>query len=746
MALQQQNDDTLNAMGQHLAQNMPQDDQSHQIIEGLSQSELHGRIQNASETYNLAQDLDPDLLREIGQEVMNGFEDDDKSRSDWLEDHAFWLALYMQKDYAENSDSERSWGATESIPILTEACDQFQSRTYKTFFPNDTFVSAVPMRRSTQDRKALEDRADKIGKHMSYQLGFQDRSYKEDKDALFLGTAVHGSFFTKTYFSEKRKRFKVDNVRPTDLVVNYTVGPARIEDLRRKSHIIYTTVGASQELVQSGYFVEECKPGNARINEAYNLKVDETQGLTPGNSTIKRDNQAICIEQQFYLDLDNKGIFRPYLATICATSRRILRLTINYEADQVGNPLKDYEQTQYYTHYKYKENPDGFYGLGLGHTIGDLNAAVNIMLRQTMDAATLANDGNMSGFVSERLGLEGDEIRMVLGRFRKIPDTVGDLKNSIYSPQFVGPNAALLQIMEALDNRAQRLGATTEATTGTLDKVVQPTTLVNQIEQALEQFSSVQMRLANSLSDELQKIYHINQKYLPLVDYFTVNNVPAAITRQDYADDMLIQPVFDPKYATQSQKVARAQAELQATMQNPVNQGRPQVYDEAFRRYFEALQVEDIETLIPPQPQIENFDDQYMENMWFLMPKEARPLFDVFPQQNHLDHLNKLNELFAFLQSTGEQLQPDQQEDLLKHRQKHEGYLYGQLHGIIPPPPPGSQPNPPLAARSNVQMGNGSTTPNLSPPQAQLLAQLVGGGPPQSGGAGGPGSPPQVGG
>lgn len=684
---------------------------------------------------------------------MNGFEDDDKSRSDWLEQHTFWLSLYMQNDYAENSDPERSWGATESVPILTEACDQFQSRTFKIFFPNDTFVSAVPMRRTTQDRKALEDRADKIGKHMSYQLSFQDRDYRQDKDSLFLGVAVHGSFFTKTYFSEKKKRFKVDNVRPTDLVVNYTVGPTRIEDLRRKSHIIYSTVGQTQELVTSGYFIDECKPAHTIINNEYNLKVDEVSGISLGNNTIKRDAPAVCIEQHLYLDLDNNGLFKPYIATVCAASRKIVRLTVGYEADPQGNPLKDYEQTQYFTHYKYKENPDGFYGLGLGHTIGDLNSAVNIMLRQSMDAATLANDGNMSGFVSERLGLEGDEIRMTLGRFRKIPDTVGDLTNALWTGKFPGPNAALIQIMEQMDQRAQRLGSTTEATTGTLDKVVQPTTLVNQIEQALEQFSSVQMRLANSLSDELQKIYKINQKYLPLVDYFIVNNDPEAITRADYADDMLIQPIFDPKYATQSQKVARAQAELQATMQNPVNQGRPQVYDEAFTRYFEALQVEDIESLIPPQPQPENFDDQDIENMYFLQPKESRPLFDVFPQQNHADHLAKMQQLFAQLPMLGVQLQPDQQQDLLKHMQKHQGFLYGQLHGLIPPSPPqgvpgtpGPQPSPSPQNGSNVQMANGPTTSTIPAAQAQLLSQIVGGGVANGGGASSSGATPPIGG
>lgn len=652
----------------------------------------------------------------------------------------------MQNDYAENSDAERSWGATESVPILTESCNQFQSRTYKAFFPNDTFVSAVPMRRTAQDRKALEDRAERIGRHMSYQLGFQDRSYRMDKDAMFLGVAVHGSFFTKTYFSDKHKRFKVDNVRPTDLVVNYNVGPCRIEDCRRKTHVIYTTVGETESLVQSGYLSEPAKAAqaSANIDDRYNLKVNEVSGLTPNNSSIKRDAQAILLEQQVYLDIDENGFFKPYLATVDATNYKVLRLTINWAADKTGYPLKDYEQEQFYTHYKYQENPDGFYGLGLGHTIGDLNSAINIMLRQSMDAATLANDGNMSGFVSERLGLEGDEIRMTIGKLRKIPDTTGDLANSIMMMKFPGPNVALMQLLQQLDDRAQRLGSTTEATTGTVEKVMQPTTILSQIEQALEQFSSVQMRLANSFSDELQKIYKINQKFLPLVDGFVVNGTPEQITRADYADDMLVQPIFDPKYSTQSQKVARAEAELNATLQNPVNQTRPQVYDEAYRRYFKALDVDDIEGLIPPQPQVQNLDDQYIENMYFLQPKEARPLFDVFPEQNHIDHLHKLQELSAFVAHMGIMLTPDQQEDLLKHQQKHMGYLYGQEHGIVPPPAPQSVPTSPLGQQPGAEMGSGPVTGTIPPATAQLLGQIVGGVQDANGSATSDGSNPQT--
>lgn len=718
----------------------------HQIIDALAQEEQQELLQHAAENHNLLEGIkDEGLTREIAQEISNGFDDDDKTRTDWLEQHTFWLSLYLQQDYAENSDPERSWGATESIPILTEACDQFQTRTYKTFFPQDNFVSASPMRKKKEDRQAQEDRAKRVGDHMSYQLGYKDRSYKEDKDSLFLGVALHGSFFTKAYFNDRRKRPVVDNIRPTDLVVNYHVGPVRIEDLRRKTHIIYTTVGETEDLMNQGFFMAAASPAvMEQGRNAYNVKVDEVQGLIQSGYThLKRDAPAVLLEQHFYLDLDGNSQYRPYIATLCAASKKLLRLTIGYEADPVGNPLKDYEQVQYFTHYRFKNNPDGFYGFGLGHSIGDLNSSANIMLRQTLDAATLANDGNMSGFVSERLGLEGDEIRMVLGKLKKIPDTVGDLKNSIMLMQFPGPNETLIQLMEAIDQRAQRLGSTTEATTGTPDGNIQPTTYLAQVEQAMEMFSGVQMRLANALSEELQKIFRLNQRYLPLVDYYIVNDEPEQITRADYADDMLVQPVFDPKFATQNQKVARAQAELQATLQNPVNQSRPQVIDAAFKRYLEALDVENIEELIPPAPPIENFDDQQVENMFFLQPKEARPMFDVFPDQNHQQHLAELD---AFVTQYGQLLQPDQQEDVLKHRQKHQGYLYGQQHGIIPPPPPHSVPTPPLAARAGNEMGDGSSGAAIPAAPPPGFAGGDGGALPMGGGTGDGGQPAGAGG
>lgn len=701
-------------MAQHAAQSPPQTDQGQQFLDDFTSAEQKVRIKKASEYYNLAQDLDEGKKNEIGQEIKQGFKDDDQSRSDWLEMHEFWLRLYMQTDSAATMDGERSWGATESIPILTEACDQFQGRSYKAFFPNETFISAVPVShtKDPQKRKMNEDRADRIGRHMSWQLGIKNKNYKKDKNALFLAVAVHGSFFTKTYFNTyKKNTVCIDNVRPTDLVINYNIGPKRIEEVRRKSHIIYTTVGDTEQMVQKGWLTDAARGGYGSSRTGYNEAVDESQGLNRGNATLKRDQEATLIEQQFYYDIDDSGLFMPYLGTIDLSTGKLLRLVIDYEADPTGQPTNDYEQIQYYTHYKFAENPDGFYGLGLGQKIGDLNSAVNIGTRQMLDAATLSNDGNNSGYISERLCMDGEEeVSMVLGKLKKIPDTTNDISQGIMMMKFPGPSEALLKLIELMDSRAQRMASTTEATTGSIEKNQQPTTVLAQIEQAMEMFSSAQMGLSDDLGDELDKIYKLNQKHLPLVEYFIINDLPDQVTRMDYQDDMMIQTIFDPKFATQMQKVQRANAIGQIVMQNPMTQQRPQVMDELCRLQLEALDADNIDELVPQPPPPANIDDQTQENMLFLMPPGAAPPFDVFPDQHHAEHLQKIHD---FVATHGNKLQPDQAKAVIAHKQKHEAFQYGQQQGLIPPSPPKPIGPQGMGGGQGNPMANGAVAPGI---------------------------------
>lgn len=702
-----------------------------QNLEKLAQEEAKIRSLYDPETQNIADKLDEEILNKIGAEVYKLFKEDDDSRLEWDDMHAEWIKLFYGTDEPLYQQEIRRWGNASSMPILTEAAIQFQSRTYKSFFSQRTFVSAIPIGRGDDQ----EERAKRIGRHMSYQLGVKDRKYKSTKSKLFMAVAIHGSMFTKTFYDPDKRRVVVENVRPIDLVVPYHIGPVDLDELDRKTNVIRMSELKAKRYKDMGFFIDMPAPDyNVELNQV-DMAVNDATGLH--DTSNKTGNNYTILEQHTFLDLEDNGEYKPYIVWVCKNSKKVLRISIRYETDEVGNPTNNYEPIEYFTHYQFITNPNGFYGLGLGILVGDMNSTVNTILRQAIDAATLANDGNNSGFFSERLGVRGQELAMSLGKFTKVPDTTGDLQAGIFQFQFPGPNSALIQLGQYLDQRAQRLGSTTEALTGSPESARQPTTILTEVEQGLEVFTTVQQQLADSLNHELAKIYRLNGKFLPLVDYFVVNGATEEITRDDYQDDMQVEAVFDPRFSTQAQKIARAQAELDATMRNPNNQQRPEVIDAAFKRYLEIIEVDDIDELIPEPPEPQKIDDQHEENMYFMLPPNKRPMFDVFPDQNHLKHVAVIDE---FLNSYGQMLDQETLMLIDQHRKEHVAYQYGVEFKVIPENQEVSNDtgrNTGLAAAIGNAMVSGGGSVKTQMPAGLDAMQIFGGAPLQSGGAGG---------
>ena len=49
----------------------------------------------------------------------------------------------------------------------------------------------------------------------------------------------------------------------------------------------------------------------------------------------------------------------------------------------------------------------------------------------------------MGGFMSDKLGIEGDEHEIQIGKFTKVPITSDDIRKHLYQMQFPGPSPAL---------------------------------------------------------------------------------------------------------------------------------------------------------------------------------------------------------------------------------------------------------------------------------------------------------------
>ncbi len=640
--------------------------------------------QGPLELQNLAFNMKEEELNAIGLMIVTDYKTDEDSRSEWLEMHDDWLRLYSQKD----APIQRPWegSSEESIPILAEAVNQTSARFRKAFFPGrDKIIKARPVGKVSQEDI---DRADRISLHLSWQCMVKNRSYRKNKCALLQDVPLRGSAFTKTWYDPIKEIWVVHNVRAEDLVIPYGRGPRDIEELERKTEIIWMSVNKTRMLKKSGYFIETAEPFT---------KNDGAEGLQDTEDSIEGLSEAInvdsstpvkILEQHRFLDLDGDGIEEPYIVTVDAESEKVLRLSQRWDdEDETKEPV------EYYTHYYFMQNPDGFYGLGFGHLVGSANKAVNKILRQSIDAGTLANSN--TGFISEQIGIRGGEIQTQLGVLKKVNASASDLRNGIYMMDHSGPNAALIQLMELVTSRADRLAMVTDALTGQTDKVLQPTTIMALVEQGLQQFSASLEGLVDSWSLELEKIYRLNRKYLADVEYFAVlDTVPGpqemVTGKADYADDLQVMPVADPKQAMDQQRLSKAQAEWDFVQNNPlINPGMGMTqnlmpYYEASRRFLEALEVVGIEKLLPnPDEEAQKQQAQQAEqgpisqkeeNFFALLPNPQVP--PVRPEDKHQEHYD---EGMAFLNDPdyGTRMTPEGEQQLKDHIQIHVAFMYG---------------------------------------------------------------------
>lgn len=665
------------------------------------------------EETNLAENMDEAELDLIAKKVIDDYKNDLDSREEWEEMHAEWLELFYQSDVQENPPWDNA--STESIPVFTEAINQFQSRTYKAFFPTRKFISAIP---SGDESPESRERGERIASHMNYQLGHKDRTYKANKNQMFMAVALHGSDFTKSYFSYLKQRTVVERVRALDLVVPYHIGPMRIEELDRKTQIKYQSVNDTRILEKLGFFLQSGTPyESGEVKESAPKDViEEQQGMIEISGYGMQERPALILEQHCLLDLDEDGIAEPYIVWVDEASRKVLRIQIRYEVDEFGRPVKDKDPIEYFTHYQFMPNPDGFYGLGLGHLLGKLNKAINKLSRMFIDGTELSTIGNLTYLISDQLGLPGDEFELSIGRGIKIPRSVDDIRRHFMKLDFQSPGPELAGMIQQLIEAAQRISSSSDILAGQPDKVYQPHALLTMLDQGLQLFSSVQEFLGYAMEDELNKIYRLNATHMVNEEHFVFEKQHLTITPEDYQDDFIVRPIFDPKQTTRGQKLAKSQAVREFALTDPIAQQNSQTIWLAGRQYLESLDVDNLDEFYPEPavPEVARIDDQNLENSYFLMPPDKRPLFDVFPDQDHMKHIQTIDEFIASFLDQGEAMEipmpeaeqtpittqgdpavrrivqsmsNEQKEELLanllRHRSQHLSYMYGQLNGVM---------------------------------------------------------------
>lgn len=555
---------------------------------------------------NIADSLDEDTLKDIGREVVEGYNMDSDSRTEW--EQKLEEALKLATQVVEEKSYPWPNAANVKYPLITTAALQFASRAYPALIPGPNLVKGRVVGYDEDGSKT--ERAIRIGKHMSYQLMEQMENWEEDMDKLAIIIPVVGCAFKKTYYSPIKKQNISELVLAQDLVVDYYT--KSLEDATRVTHKLHLTERDITERVLQGIYSDvDLAPPNGDTESRIS---DEINGLTePGPSDA---TPYTILEQHRYWDIDGDGYSEPYIVTVEVESQKVLRMVARFDPDTIekddNGQIIYIEPVHYFTKFPFIPNPDGgFYDIGFGTLLGPINSTIDSTINQLLDAGTLSN--LPSGFLGRGIRLKAGNYKFSPGEWKFVNTTGDDLKKSIVPLPINQPSAVLFNLLSLMIQSGERLSSTVDSMVGENPGQNQKaTTTMAVLEQGMKVFSGIYKRLYRSLKKELRKLYRLNSIYLPLEEYFMIldpnEERAAAIGRGEYMlGDADVIPTADPNVATEQQKLAKATGLFELMQTGMIN---PQ---EAVRRILEAQEQPGIERLMevpPPQPSIEQLELQ----------------------------------------------------------------------------------------------------------------------------------------
>jgi len=570
---------------------------------------------------NLAEYLEDGYLREISTQLRAAYEEDVQSRSEWEETYTKGLDQLGVKYEDRTQPFEGASGVTH--PLIAESATQFQAQAYKELLPSGGPVKTQILGLQNAER---EEQASRVKDFMNYQIMEVMEEFDPDMDQLLFYLPLSGSTFKKVYFDEPKQRAVSKFVPAQDLVVPYAASD--LQTASRVTHVLRMDKNEIRKMQVAGFYRDVELSKYEEQDNTVRQKVDELQGTSKTYTdeiyTILEMHVDIDIEgfEDISPDGEPTGIALPYIVTIDEGSGQVLSIRRNFEE---GAPVA--KKTQYFVHYKFMPGL-GFYGFGLIHMIGGLGRAATSILRQLIDAGTLAN--LPAGFKARGVRVRDNDQPLQPGEWRDIDAPGGDVKNSIIPLPYKEPSAALAQLLGALVEGGRRFVSLADQQTADANGQAPVGTTVALLERGMKVMSAIHKRLHYAQKQEFRILARIFRDNLPQEYPYEVQGGSRTIMAQDFDDRIDVVPVSDPNIFSMAQRVTLAQTQLQLAQSNP------QMHNlyAAYRRMYQALEVQNIDEILPPPPQPQPMDPA-IENARALMGE----ILTTFPEQDHDVHI-----------------------------------------------------------------------------------------------------------
>ena len=623
---------------------------------------------------NLAEHLDESTLTELCGDLIGDFDSDIASRRDYIQTYVDGLELLGMKIEERTEPWEGACGVYH--PLLSEALVKFQAETMMSIFPASGPVKTLVIGKETPEKK---DAAERVQQDMNYQLTEIMPEYRPETERMLWGLGLAGNAFKKVYYDPNLERQVAMFVPAEDMVVPY--GASDLASAERVTHVMRKTENDLKKLQAAGFYrdIDLGEPNNT-LDEV-EKKIAERMGFRATS-----DDRYKLLEMHVNLDLkghehkneDGKltGIALPYVVTIEKGTQNVLSIRRNWDPND-----ETCQKRQHFVHYGYIPG-FGFYYFGLIHLIGAFAKSGTSLIRQLVDAGTLAN--LPGGFKTRGLRVKGDDTPIAPGEFRDVDVPSGAIKDNLMTLPYKEPSQVLMSLLNQIVEEGRRFANTADLQISDMSSQAPVGTTLAILERTLKVMSAVQARVHYSLKQELKLLKHIIAEYTPEEYSYEPNEGSRFAKKSDY-DDVDVIPVSDPNASTMAQKIVQYQAVMQLAAQSPNLFNMPLLY----RQMLDVLSIKDAQKLVP-LPEDMKPKDPVTENQDILMLKPAK----AFSYQNHKAHIqvhmSPMQDPMIMQMLQGNPQAPQMQAAMQAHIAEHLGMQYRleieQRLGISLPP------------------------------------------------------------
>ena len=568
---------------------------------------------------NLAEFIDEQDLMGLSAELVSAYMSDKESRKDWEDSYMKGLDLLGLK--FENRSIPWDGACGVFHPMLSEAVIRFQAQTIQEIYPAAGPVKTRIVGQLTDEKTT---QAQRVQNYLNYLITERMTEYRTETEKLLFSLPIAGSAFRKVYYDPNMGRPCAMFVPAEDFVVSY--GAADLTTCERATHVMKKTSNEIRKLQVAGFYIDidltSPTPDISDIQEKYNR-------LTGDSDNYEFDNRHTLLEMHVDIDLvgfedmsmgEKTEIALPYVITIDKSSRQILSIRRNWDED---DPKK--MPRQHFVHYQYLPG-FGFYGFGLVHMIGGLSKSATSLLRQLVDAGTLAN--LPGGLKARGLRIKGDDTPIMPGEFRDVDVPGGAIRDSITFLPYKEPSNVLYQLLGDIVNEGRRFASAADVKASDINGEAPVGTTLAVLEREMKVMSAVQARVHASVGKELKILSGIVRDYGPETYPYELSDDP--LVSEDFDDRVDIIPVSDPNAGTMAQRIMQYQAALQLAAQ------APQMYDMPLlhRQMLEVLGIQDADKIVPTENDMKP-TDPVSENMNIINGDPVK----AFIYQDHEAHI-----------------------------------------------------------------------------------------------------------